>query len=309
MPKTKDGDTQEGDIFDRSFKQIMGSLSDKALVCFINSLFGSNHPVDSPVIRLNTEQVGKNLKKQQPDEIIAIEGKIYFIEEQTGPDKNMAIRVFEYGYARALKDKEMKDGMIVLPFPRMIVIYLEAGGITPDVLKIRLEFPDGTKHDFSVKTLKLLDYEVEELAAKGFAPLLPFYIIKLRKEAKQAGTEEERRQVEEAFKELGLKLTKAIEMSAREWPLDEADIATLLDRLSGMLEYVGKGYRTVEVKEMINTSLMGYGKALLMEGERKGRMEILNLIKAGCSMEALKERLEAELTPADAKPQTRPPRS
>jgi hypothetical protein len=64
-------------------------------------------PVDSPVVRLNTEQIGKNLEKQQPDEIVAIEGKIYVIEEQTGPDKNMAIRVFEYGYAQALKDKAM----------------------------------------------------------------------------------------------------------------------------------------------------------------------------------------------------------
>ncbi|MDR1148095.1 MAG: hypothetical protein LBK66_05635 [Spirochaetaceae bacterium] len=70
---------------------------------------------------------------------------------------------------------------------------------------------------------------------------------------------------------------------------------------------------------MINTSLMGYGKVLLMEGEKKGRkagrkagrkegekkgrMEVLNLIKTGCSMEALKERLEAELAAA-SKPQT-----
>jgi predicted transposase YdaD len=103
--------------------------------------------------------------------------------------------------------------------------------------------------------------------------------------------------------------------------LDEADITTLLERLSGITEYVGKGYRTTEVKEMIDTSLMGYGKRLLMEGEQKGRkegrmegekkgrledrMEILNLIKAGCSTEALKERLETELAAAESKPQTR----
>jgi hypothetical protein len=191
--------------------------------------------------------------------VLSIGGKIYVIEEQTGPDKNMAVRVFEYGYAQALKDRETKDGVIVLPFPRMIVIYLEAGSITPDVLQIRLEFPDGTGHDFKVKTLKLLDYAVEELAAKGLAPLLPFYIVKLRKEAKRAKTEEERRGVEEAFRELGARLKEAIEGSAREWPLDESDIATLLERLRGIVEYMGKGYRTTEVTEMINTSLMGYG--------------------------------------------------
>jgi hypothetical protein len=152
---------------------------------------------------------------------------------------------------------------------------------------------------------------VEELAGKGFAPLLPFYIIKLRKEAKRAKTEEERRQVEDAFRELGIKLAKTIESSAPEWLLDESDITTLLERLSGMTEYVGKGYRTTEVKEMIDTSLMGYGKVLLMEGEKKGEKkgeqrkaaEILKLFEAGCSMEALKERLEAELAAAESKPQ------
>jgi hypothetical protein len=156
--------------------------------------------------------------------------------------------------------------------------------------------------------LKLLDYEVEALTAKGFVPLLPFYIVKLRREAKRAaqqGTEEERRRVEEGFKELGFKLAEAIESSVCEWPLEKADITTLLERLSGMVEYVERGYRTTEVKEMINTSLMGYGKVLLMEGEQKGRQEILNLIKAGCSVEALKERLEAELAAAESKPQTR----
>jgi predicted transposase YdaD len=277
MPKTN-GISPEGggDIFDRSFKQIIGSLSDRALVCFINGLFSTDHPLDSPVSRLNTEQIDKNLKKRQPDEIVSIEDKIYVIEEQTGPDKNMAIRVFEYGYAQALKDKKIEDGVIILPFPRMIVIYLEAGGVTPDVLTIRLEFPDESRHDFKVETVKLLDYEVDDLAGKGLAPLLPFYIVKLRKEAKRAarkGTEEERRRVEKAFRELGLKLARAIEGSAREWPLDKADITTLLERLSGLVEYVGKDYRTTEVKEMINTSLMGYGKVLLMEGKQEGRQE------------------------------------
>jgi hypothetical protein len=39
MPEPRD----DTDIFDRSFKQIIGSLSDKALITFINALFGANH--------------------------------------------------------------------------------------------------------------------------------------------------------------------------------------------------------------------------------------------------------------------------
>jgi hypothetical protein len=114
----------DADIFDRSFKKIMGGISSRALVRFINGLFGSNHPLDSEVTRLNTEQIDENLKKRLCDEIISIAGQKYIIEEQTTGDSNMAIRVFEYGYAEAFKDKETKDGLILLPFPRMIVIYL-----------------------------------------------------------------------------------------------------------------------------------------------------------------------------------------
>jgi hypothetical protein len=45
------------------------------------------------------------------------------------------------------------------------------------------------------------------------------------------------------------------------------------------------------------------------EGKLEGRLELLSLIKAGYSMEALKERLEAELAAAESKPKTRASRS
>jgi hypothetical protein len=88
----------DADIFDRSFKQIIGSLSDKALITLINALFGADHPLDS-------EQIGKSLEKQQADEIVSINGFDYIIEQQTTDDANMAIRIFEYDYAHALQNK------------------------------------------------------------------------------------------------------------------------------------------------------------------------------------------------------------
>jgi hypothetical protein len=292
MPKSPDST----DIFDRSFKQIIGSLSPKALIHFINGLFGVNHPPNSDVKRLNTEQIGKNLKKLQPDEIVSIEGCAYIIEEQTIDDANMAIRVFEYGYAQALKDKETMGGVIMLPFPKMVVIYLEASEITPDVLTVRMKFPDGTEHDFNVKALKLLDHTVEELAGRGLTALLPFYIIRLRKEAKRAKTGEEKLKVEAGFRELGVELKEAIERGKEEGQFDETDIVTLLERLSGLVNYIGKGYKTTEVKEMLDTSLMGYGQVLLMRGEkrgeRRGKLEgkletARNALKEGLSMQQI----------------------
>jgi hypothetical protein len=150
--------------------------------------------------------------------------------------------------------------VIDLPFPRAIVIYLEAGAATPDELTVRLIFPDKSGHDFTVKTLKLLDYDVDELAGRGFTPLLPFYILKLRKAAKRAKTDTEKREVEEDFKELGLKLKDAIEAGGGS--ISEEDTVTLLERLYRLVEYTGRGYKTVEVKTMLNNSLKGYGQVL-----------------------------------------------
>jgi predicted transposase/invertase (TIGR01784 family) len=103
--------------------------------------------------------------------------------------------------------------------------------------------------------------------------LLPFCIIRLRREARQAKTAEERRKVGEGFKELGIKLKEAIEGGKYTGRFDETDIVTLLERLYGLVDYVGKGYETTEVKEMLDTSMMGYGQVLLMRGEQRGRLE------------------------------------
>ncbi|MDR0638209.1 MAG: hypothetical protein LBG27_04785 [Spirochaetaceae bacterium] len=95
---------------DRSFKQIISSLSAKAMICFINGLFGCDYPLNSEVKHLNAEQISPGLKKRQPDEVVSVAGHTYIIEEQTADGTNMAIRVFEYGYAQAFREKETKRG-------------------------------------------------------------------------------------------------------------------------------------------------------------------------------------------------------
>jgi hypothetical protein len=175
MPEPRD-DTS---IFDRSFKLIIDSLSNRALITLINVLFGADHPLNSDVRCLNTEQIDKSLRKWPADEIISINGLNYMSDQQTTDDANTAICIFEYGYAHALKNRITTDGVIILSYPRAIEIYLKTGTATPDELTVMLIFPDGSGHDFTVKTVKLPDYGVEELPGRGFTPLLPFYILKV----------------------------------------------------------------------------------------------------------------------------------
>jgi hypothetical protein len=269
----KPGGKRAGDIFDRSFKQIISSLSQGAMTRFINGLFGCDYPPDSEVRRLSAEQIGTGLEKRLPDEVVSIAGRTYIIEEQTADDANMAIRVFEYSFAQALREKETEEGVITLPFPRAAVIYLEAGRATPDSLEIRVAFPGGDTGRYMIETVKLLEYSIEGIAERGLSALLPFYILKLRRGAREAKTEEERREVEAGFRETGMRLKEAIEGSAERGLFTDEDLATLLERLMGLVQYIGEGYETTEVTDMLDKTYMGYGTRMRLEGEREGKLE------------------------------------
>jgi hypothetical protein len=93
---------------------------------------------------------------------------------------------------------------------------------------------------------------------QGFTPLLPFYILKLRKAAKRVKTDAEKWEVEEGFKELGLKLKEAIEAGGGS--ISEEDTVTLLERLYELVEYTGRGYRTMEIETILDNSLKGTGR-------------------------------------------------
>jgi hypothetical protein len=89
--------------------------------------------------------------------------------------------------------------------------------------------------------------------------------------AKRAKTDAKKREVEEGFKELGLKLKDAIEAGGGN--ISEEDIVTLLERLYGLVEYTCREYRTVEVKTMLDNSQKGYGQVLLERSERIGEQK------------------------------------
>ncbi|MDR0639314.1 MAG: hypothetical protein LBG27_10530 [Spirochaetaceae bacterium] len=139
------------------------------MIRFINGLFGCDYPLDSEVKRLNAEQIGSGLEKRITDEVVSVAGHTYIIEEQTADDSNMAIWVFEYSYAQALREKETKDGVITLPFPRAAVIYLEVGRMVPDTLEIRITFPGGGTYRHTIETVKLLEHSIEGIVERGLS--------------------------------------------------------------------------------------------------------------------------------------------
>ncbi|MDR3076209.1 MAG: hypothetical protein LBU26_02815, partial [Synergistaceae bacterium] len=111
-------------IFDLILKQLM-RLSNVAVIHFINGLFGVNHPPGSTVEYPNTESVSKKLRRLMSDTIVIIGGShVYHVEAEISDGADIALRVFEYGFAEGLRTRRTsEDGKISIKFPGARVIY------------------------------------------------------------------------------------------------------------------------------------------------------------------------------------------
>ena len=100
-------------------------MSSVTVVQFINGLFDAEHPLNSVVDYPSIENVSKKLRRLLSDMILVINGiHTYHLEAEIRYDANIAIRVFEYGFAEGLRTKEiLEDGRkISVKFPSARVI-------------------------------------------------------------------------------------------------------------------------------------------------------------------------------------------
>jgi hypothetical protein len=164
-------------VFDLLLKQLL-HLSNRAVVSFINGLFGTKHPLDSAVEYLSTETVSKKLRPLMSDTRIRVNDDIYIIEAQISFDGDMMIRVFEYGYYSGLSEKTFEDTIRTIKIPPARIIYWEGTGQMPPEQILRLRFPDGSYYDYGVETFEPLKHSVKELEKKGLAILLPVLCVK-----------------------------------------------------------------------------------------------------------------------------------
>ncbi|GHV91139.1 hypothetical protein AGMMS50268_16420 [Spirochaetia bacterium] len=258
-------------IFDRLFKQLM-HLSRKAVIRFINGLFGVNHPLNSSVSYPNTEYVTPDLRRFISDITILIGGCKYQIEAQINNDLNMAIRVFRYGFEESLRSKTEKDGEITLSFPQVRVIYWETTRKTQDVLTLNLKFPDGKIHKYQVKTFKFLDYSIAELEQRKMSILLPFYVLKLRKQVKAAKTGKRRQELAKEMEILIDQLVHAAKRSANTGVLDNDDSADVIKQMNHLLHEIYQDYNEFkEVSEMAQKQELRWSEQIKLKARRQER--------------------------------------
>jgi predicted transposase/invertase (TIGR01784 family) len=258
-------------IFDKLFKQLM-HLSKKSVIHFINGLFGASHPLTSTLSYSNTEYVGENLKRLVSDMVILIGGCRYQIEAQISDDLNMAVRVFRYGFEESLRSKRLVNGEITLPFPQVRVIYWETTRKTPDTLTLNLVFPNWKLHKYRVKAFKFLDHSIAELEQRKMAILLPFYVLKLRKQVQVAKTDKRFKELSEELEGLINELADTAERSAQAGALDQEDIRMVLEHLEMLHNELYRGYTKLEgVDKMLQERILTYSEKMEIKVRRQER--------------------------------------
>jgi len=212
---TLDSNTNISQIFDKILKRILMASSNASVVAFINGMFSENFPRDSEITYNYTENIDGSLKKTVADIIITLCSKDrvcrFHLEGQVNDDNTIVIRVFEYGFADALRHQTTHSNKITLPFPTPAIIFLEHTETTPDKVILELDFGENGKFDYAVKTMKFLTYSVEELCKKNMTILLPLYLLKLRREVDNAKKRKTQRKT--TLRKIAKKLKSLIEES------------------------------------------------------------------------------------------------
>jgi len=229
---------QTAQLFDLMFKYIIKEASSAAVVHFINGLFDKNYNPNSKVEFSATESVSKKqgkLGKIMSDIILKVNGDSFLIETQIKDDLEIALRAFQYAFANAKNNKEISnDSLIKIKLPEPKIIYFESTAKTPDMVTLQIEYPKGI-FNYKVPTFKVLDKSLEELAQKKMALILPFYLLKFRKEIKKKNTDSKKRKeiaskMALLLEDLGRILIDSLENSI----LSNGDISVLCDEIKRM---------------------------------------------------------------------------
>ena len=243
-------------IYDKIFKRIL-TLSNVAVINFINGIFNRNFPKDSKLTYNWTENIKNSLEKTIADTIITVnDTEKFHAEVQINNDSTIALRVFDYGYQDALKYRKTETGRIILEFPQPKVIFLEHNSSTPDTVILELKFGSQGNFEYNIPTMKFLDYSIEELNSRHLVILLPLYLLKLRKEIEKEQSKENALKLKALIND---GIIKSIEDNERAGNITHEDtviLVSLLEKLythlyGGIKKFKEEGVKDIMAEKLI----------------------------------------------------------
>jgi hypothetical protein len=261
-------------VFDLLLKKLL-HLSDKAVISFINGLFNKKYPMNSTVEFLPTETVSNKLRKLMSDTRVKINADTYIIEGQIRFDGEMMIRVFEYGYYSGLTKKTFENGVRTIEIAPAKVIYWEGTAKTPAKQTLLLKFPDGFSYTYEVETFTPLTHSVKELEKKGLVILLPFYVLKLRKQVENAKSGAERKKLSEQMQKLLDELAETVEDCERKGVIDGQDALDIIRGLEQLYKELFGNYKEfAEENSMVQEKFVRYSTVIMEKAELDKALKI-----------------------------------
>ena len=274
----------KNNIFDTIIKQLF-HVSKNALIDLLNAIYQDKISDSAEIDYSNNEFKKSNMDDLRGDLFLNVvdNGRIrrYHIEFQTLNDKTMVLRMFEYGYHKALElvDDYTKD--IRVRFPEQRIIFLEKNKNIPDEIKMVIELNDGMEINYKVPAIKYGEYDIIGLYESNLYVLLPLYVIKLRREFEKIKrsvkktNEEKIRLTEEKFEYLLRIIAEILEimkelLADKKITLEDYNImATAIANLSDYLYNQYDRYENAgeEVKKMVKTFL---DPVIITKAKREG---------------------------------------
>ena len=273
--KKAQSDDNIAQIYDKIFKRIL-TLSNVAVVNFINGIFGRNFPKDSKLTYNWTENIKNSLEKTIADTIITVnDTEKFHAEVQVNSDSTIAMRVFDYGYQDALKYRKTEPDRIILEFPQSKVIFLEHNSNTPDVVILELRFGEQGGFEYKIPTMKFLDYSIDELNSQNLVILLPLYLLKLRKEIEKEQSRESALKLKALINDGIIKSIEDNEAAGNITHEDTAILIGLLERLYTHLYGSIKKFKEEGVKDIMAEKLILDIDRLMFESNKREQRLIL----------------------------------
>lgn len=175
---------------DSIMKRLFTLKNKKPIIDFLNSIYGDDIGYDAMVYYPNVENLNRNINNGllsfRADLYIEVAYKDklydYAIEFQTKYEKDMGIRIFRYGFDKAVKNfiglnKSNLD--ITFPEPYLIVLEKEKG--LEDKLTLNINFPKQGNIRYEVKVLKYWEYNLQKLHDENKYLLYPLQLFNYRR--------------------------------------------------------------------------------------------------------------------------------
>ncbi len=241
-------------IYDKIFKRIL-MLSTQAVISMINGCFHTDYPLDSKIQYNMSEHVNDALRRTLADAVLTVNGTdSYHFEAQISWDKHIVVRMFEYGYNQAMK---RRSGWEDLYFPDPLIVYLDENTENiPDCQTLQIHFGSQGCYRYQVPVLKYLSEDLGSLNQRKMVILIPFQLLRLRKNLQKARTPQNM----EALKELVLHdIIGSIRENERLGNITKNDARVLMSLTRKLFQHIYEKYGELEeggYMEMIEDALV-----------------------------------------------------